>query len=79
MAFVLYPLQAGKAPPIESLAWLPVTSGGRRADDAVALSIRFHNGQVHTVLCADRPGIHRRAGNLETDAVMEWTDEGPDR
>ncbi len=74
LAYVLYPLAEGKASPIESVEQLPVVVGGQKVEDAVGLRVRFRDGREHTILCADRPGVRRRAGTLETDAVIEWSD-----
>ena len=74
MAYVLYPLAEGKTSPIESVEQLPVSVGDKTVDDAIGLRIRFRDGHVHTILCAEQPGTHRRAGTLGTDAVAEWSD-----
>jgi hypothetical protein len=75
LAYVFYPLPEGKSSPIESVEHIPVSAGDKPADNAVALRIHFRDGRTHTVLCADRPGVRRSAGSLETDAAMDWTDK----
>ncbi|MDD4870647.1 MAG: alginate lyase family protein [Kiritimatiellae bacterium] len=72
MMTVLYPLQAGQGSPLEKIESLPVTSDGIAASDAVAFRIRFRDGRIHTLLCADTAGIKHRCESLETDSVLYW-------
>lgn len=74
---VLYPLAAGARCPVRSVQPLPVTTDNRPATDAVALQVDFHDGSRHTLLMAEKPGVLRRAGPLESDAMLHWTSHTP--
>ncbi|MCU0913297.1 MAG: heparinase II/III family protein [Planctomycetes bacterium] len=69
MATVLYPLAPGVPCPIRSVTLLPVTTEGK-ADDAAALRLCFANGDEHTLLVADRPGVRRQCDGIATDAQL---------
>jgi hypothetical protein len=73
MATILYPLKADTVSPIRSAEWIPVFSGDKPANDAVALRIRFADGRVHSLLHADQAGTRHRFDNHETDATLYWT------
>ncbi len=70
IATVLYPLSPGAACPIQSIALLPVTADGKPDDGAVALRLRFANGDEHTLLVADRSGVRRQCDGIATDAQL---------
>jgi hypothetical protein len=70
MATVLYPLAPGAACPIESVAPLPVTTDSKPDDGAVALRLCFANGDEHTLLVADHPGVRRQCDGIATDAQL---------
>ncbi len=70
MATVLYPLAPGTACPIQSVVLLPVTSEGIPDDGAVALRLRFADSDEHTLLVADRSGVHRQCDGIATEAQL---------
>ena len=70
MATVLYPLAPGAACPVRAASLLPVTADGKPDSDAVALRLYFANGDEHTLLVADRPGVHRQCDSIATDAQL---------
>jgi hypothetical protein len=70
MTTVLYPLAPGVKFPIRSVAAVPVTAEGEPAGDAVGVRICFSDGVEHTLLVADRPGVRRQCGGMETTAEL---------
>jgi hypothetical protein len=70
MATVLYPLAPNAACPIQSVVLLPVTSEGKPDDGAIALRLRFTDGDEHTLLVADRPDVPRQCDGISTDAQL---------
>ncbi len=70
IATVLYPLAPNATCPIRSVALLPITTDGKPDDSATALHLRFADGDEHTLLVADRPGVHRQCDGISTDAQL---------
>jgi len=70
IATVLYPLAPNATCPIQSVALLPVTTDGKPDDAAVALRVRFADGDEHALLVADRPGVRRQCEGVITDARL---------
>jgi hypothetical protein len=70
MATILYPLAPGAACPLQSVALLPVTADGTPEADAIALRVHFAQGDEHTLLVADRPGVRRQCDGINTDAQL---------
>jgi len=70
MATVLYPLAPGAVCPIRSVSLLPVTTDDKPSSDTLALHLAFANGQEHTLLVADRPGVRRQCDGITTEAQL---------
>ena len=70
MATVLYPLAPGAACPIRSVSLLAVTTNDKPSNDTLALRLSFANGQEHTLLVADGPGVRRQCDGIATEAQL---------
>ncbi len=67
---LLYPLKPNAENPVRSVKLAPVRSGGKVAEDAVAVAIDLADGARHCLLVAERPGVDREWEGGSTRAAL---------